>query len=183
MRKWLILLSVFILSACAGDTSARKEFIEFAMVAGQKDREMDERVARLEEIPVESVDPKTIEELAAKIEALEKKIATAKIRAVEMNPIYFPLGKTRVEDLPKEEFGKLQENAERIREEKPSKLVISAWSEKHNVSTERANSIRDYYINKTQGVVNPEIVAVSQTTVSEGRMGRRVLSVMWVAGE
>lgn len=204
----LMFLAVFV-QACAGNYVTRMEMEDFAKATGQKDKELEERLFSLEETdigpgtkmslslsasPAPSTASLSDNVLVERIKELEKKVASTYVnytsRTVDMNPIYFPVAIKKVSDLPKKELAKLTENAERIKEEKPSKVVITAWSDgqgsegaKNKISYDRGKSVKDFYLSKLKGATKPEMILVSKIAASDGALWRKAATVMWVANE
>lgn len=95
-----------------------------------------------------------------------------------------------LQDLPEEELEALLENVERLKEEKPSKLIITSWADgkgdsgkKYAAAQARGNSIRDYYIAQTPGVVFPEIIVINRVATLPGPLWRRTETDIRVAAE
>lgn len=180
--KWILII-VLILQGCAGAMVDRNEMMEFAKVTGQADNDMEEKMAQLEE---------KVANQASKADLLETKIAaltsSLNTKAVQLSSIYFPMGKSKVEDLSEEEFASLIDNVERIREEKPLRIMIFAWADgmgnkdkKDIAALARGNSVRDYYLATLKGVVIPEITVVKRIATTSGVLWRRVETDIWVA--
>lgn len=129
--------------------------------------------------------------LIKKIDELDSNLKSMSVvKKVALNSVSFPLGKVRVEDLSTPELSKLRENAMRIKEEKPSRVEITAWADNSGAAdkseyyaSERAKSVEAYYrANAGEGAAI-EFLKVFKVASASGPLWRRADTTMWIPEE
>lgn len=126
--------------------------------------------------------------LITKINELDRNLKSMNVtKEVALNSVSFPLGKIRVEELSAPEMSKLRENAMRIKEEKPSKVEITAWADgsgtpdkREYYASERAKSVEDYYRKNAGEGAAIEFLTVFKIASASGPFWRRADTTMWM---
>lgn len=129
--------------------------------------------------------------LIKKIDELDSNLKSMSVvKKVALNSVSFPLGKVRVEDLSAPELSKLRENAMRIKEEKPSRVEITAWADNSGTpdkseyyASGRAKSVEAYYRKNAGEGATIEFLAVFKVASVSGPFWRRADTTMWMTEE
>lgn len=181
-----------VMSALAERVERMEKYIK--EIEGKKELEGKKEQAQPSmslDIKKVEVEYKDIDVLSKKLEDLDSRLKSINaIKKVELKHVQFPLGKVMVSDLSRREQAKLLENAERIKEEMPSRVAITTWSDslgsperREKVSSERAKNIVAFYRKKIGEGLNIDFRSISKVATIPGTFWRRADTSMWMSQE